>query len=315
MRTPVRLGAYAAGLALVFVSAWGVGALVGPSAGTGQDAAGHDGAAQEVTGHDGADDGHGGRTEGGEPATVALPDGLQVARHGYRLVPVTRELATSEPGEFAFRILGPDGTALTRYTPTHERDLHLIVVRRDLSGFQHLHPAMRADGTWNTPLRVEAPGQYRVFADFQPAGRADGLTLGVDLPAPGLYQPATLPAPAPTATVDGYTVGLSGDLVPGTVSRLTVRISRDGAPVTDLQPYLAAYGHLVALRDGDLAYLHVHPDGVPGDGRTRSGPDLTFHVEVPSTGTYRLYLDFRHGDTVRTAEFTAVAGGAGHGDN
>ena len=103
---------------------------------------------------------------------------------------------------------------------------------------------------------------------------------------------------------------LAGDLVPGTSSALTLRVSRDGTPVSDLQPYLGAYGHLVALRDGDLANLHVHPDGAPGDGRTVAGPDITFHAQVPSAGTYRLYLDFQHNGTVRTAEFTAVAGDA-----
>ncbi|MEV6492826.1 hypothetical protein AB0M20_30025 [Actinoplanes sp. NPDC051633] len=71
-------------------------------------------------------------------------------------------------------------------------------------------------------------------------------------------------------------------------------MSKDGKPVTDLQPYLGAYGHLVALRHGDLAYLHVHPDGTPGDGRTAAGPGIIFHADVPSAGAYRLYLDFQH---------------------
>ena len=66
----------------------------------------------------------------------------------------------------------------------------------------------------------------------------------------------------------------------------------------------------MALRQGDLAYLHVHPDGTPGDGRTRPGPAVTFPAEVPSAGSYRLYLDFRHGGAVHTAEFTVVAGDA-----
>ncbi|MEU7865015.1 hypothetical protein AB0B91_65845, partial [Nonomuraea sp. NPDC049141] len=69
-----------------------------------------------------------------------------------------------------------------------------------------------------------------------------------------------------------------------------------------------AYGHLVALRQGDLAYLHVHPHGEPGDGRTRPGPEVSFSAEMPSAGAYRLYLDFKHGGVVRTAEFTVVAG-------
>jgi hypothetical protein len=75
-------------------------------------------------------------------------------------------------------------------------------------------------------------------------------------------------------------------------------------PVTDLQPYLGAYGHLVALRSGDLAYLHVHPDGTPEDGSTRPGPDVVFYAAVPSAGTYHLYLDFKHQGVVRTAAFT-----------
>ena len=107
--------------------------------------------------------------------------------------------------------------------------------------------------------------------------------------------------------MDGYTVTLDGDLVPGEESELTLSVSRDGRPVTDLQPYLAAYGHLVVLRDGDLAYLHVHPAGEPGDGTTEPGPTVTFASTAPSAGTYRLYLDFQHGDAVHTAAFTVEA--------
>jgi hypothetical protein len=195
---------------------------------------------------------------------------------------------------FSFRILGPDGSPVTRYTANHERDLHLIVARRDLSGFQHVHPTVAADGTWSTALAVAAPGQYRVIADFQPVGRTSGtLALGVDLPSAGDCQPVALPPPARTATVDGYTVELAGDLVAGRASTLTAKVGRDGQEVTDLQPYLGALGHLVALRDDDLAYLHVHP----GDG-------VRFHAEVPSAGSYRLYLEFQHAGAVHRAEFT-----------
>ena len=87
-------------------------------------------------------------------------------------------------------------------------------------------------------------------------------------------------------------------------------MSQDGKPVTDLQPYLGAYGHLVALRAGDLAYLHVHPDGTPGDGKTKPGPEVVFYAAVPSDGTYHLYLDFKHDGVVRTAAFTVRTGKA-----
>jgi hypothetical protein len=145
------------------------------------------------------------------------------------------------------------------------------------------------------------------------------MTLGADLSVAGNYQPAAY-APSRTAQVDGYTVELAGDLTAGKTSPLTLTVSRAGVPVTDLQPYLGAYGHLVALRAGDLAYLHVHPDGEPGDGVTEPGPGVVFYAAVPSEGRYHLYLDFKHRGVVRTAAFTLDAGrsrgsgGSGHDD-
>ncbi|GAA3933894.1 hypothetical protein [Actinoplanes auranticolor] len=295
MGTPLKLGSFALALAVVFSAAFGLGNLAGPTADAATDTGTH------------ADAGHG-STTAESSAGEHVPAGLQITEDGYRLQPVSPALAVGKPQPFAFRIIGPTGEPLTGYTTAHDKDLHLIVVRRDLSGFQHVHPTLAADGTWSIPLAIPAPGQYRVFADFRPAGHARGLTLGADVPAPGDYRPRPLPAAARTATVDGYTVTLGGDLVPGASSKLTLSVAKGGTPVTDLQPYLGAYGHLVALRDGDLAYLHVHPDGAPGDGRTAAGPQVTFYAEVPSSGSYRLYLDFQHAGTVRTAEFTAVAG-------
>jgi hypothetical protein len=289
MNTPAKLSVFALGLAAVFGVALGAGRLAGPvRAGT---AAAH-GDAHGDAGHTG----HGTTTSTGVPA------GLQVSERGYTLTRVP-----GAAGEFAFRILGPNGRPVTAFDTEHDKRMHLIVVRRDLSGFRHVHPVMAADGTWRIASPMSGPGTYRVFADFKPAGGGP-LTLGIDAAVAGDTAPRPLPAPVTTAVTDGYTVTLDGRLDAGRSSELTLSVARDGQPVTDLQPYLAAYGHLVALRAGDLAYLHVHPSGAPGDGTTAPGPAITFHAEVPSAGTYRLYLDFRHGGTVHTAEFTVVAG-------
>ncbi len=191
---------------------------------------------------------------------------------------------------------------MTRFRTSHDKQLHLIVVRRDLTGFQHLHPRLGPDGTWRTPLTLAGAGDWRVFADFLPEGRDRQVILGADLAVGGDYRPAPLPQPAATAGVDGYTVAVDVHLTAGRTSRLTLTVSRDGAPVTDLQPYLGAYGHLVALRAGDLGYLHVHPTRAAG-----AGPAIGFDVEVPTAGAYRLLLDFQHDGVVRTAAFTATA--------
>jgi hypothetical protein len=317
-----RTAAFGAGVAVAFGVAFGVGhaadlgiprADAGVTGTSGSHGAAH-GAGGTPDAHTGHEDAAGAGVGGAGAAADALPGGLQVAQGGYRLVLDHTSTTASRRTPLSFRVIGPDDQPVRSYTRTHDKDLHLIVVRRDLTGFQHVHPRLDAEGSWRTDVDL-TPGSWRVLADFDPAGDGAPMTLGADLHVAGSFVPQPVPEPRSTTTVDGYAVTLRGSLSPGADSRLTLTVSRDGRPVTDLQPYLAAYGHLVALRQGDLAYLHVHPDGEPGDGRTEAGPDIVFHTTAPSTGTYRLFLDFKHDDTVRTAEFTVTAGkeAPGHG--
>jgi len=222
----------------------------------------------------------------------------------------TFSLADSEvnPGRqvpVAFTINGPDGAPVTAYDEAHGKQLHLIAVRHDFRGFQHVHPVLGVAGVWSIDLDLD-PDRWRLFADFAATG-AEPVTLAADLSVTGTVSPHAPPPESRTSEIDGYTVGLAGDLVPGTHASLTLNVSRGGREDVDLQPYLGAYGHLVALRADDLAYLHVHPDGAPGDGITPAGPNIVFHAAAPSAGTYHLYLDFRHGGVVRTAWFTVTA--------
>ncbi|MEV0702265.1 hypothetical protein AB0I53_30720 [Saccharopolyspora sp. NPDC050389] len=239
-------------------------------------------------------------------AAGGVPQGLQITKDGYTFAPETARLTVGEGVDYRFRILGPDGAALTSLVEVHDKKIHLIVVRRDLTWFRHVHPVELGGGVWSVPLEFADAGEYRVFVDFQPEG-GPGLTLGADLAVAGDYRPRPVPEIAAVSVVDDYEVELGGELIAGQANPLTLVVRRDGVPVTDLQPYLGAYGHLVALRLGDLAYLHVHPDGFPEDGVTRPGPEVAFHADVPGPGTYRLFLDFKHAGTVRTAQFTAVA--------
>ncbi|NKQ53986.1 DUF748 domain-containing protein [Amycolatopsis sp. K13G38] len=293
MNTAGKLSAYGVALALIAGGGWAVGTAAGP-------------VAAEPPAHSAEADTHGEGAGGGHAAPADEPDGLASSRGGYTFTPLRTTVTT---GEFAFSITGPDGRPVTAFDVEHEKRMHLIVVRRDTSGFQHVHPRMAPDGTWTVPLTPARAGSYRAFADFTPTG-GEATTLGVDLAVPGDFRPESH-APSRVAEVEGYQVRLDGELVPGQASKVTLTVRENGADVTDLQPYLGAYGHLVALREGDLAYLHVHPDGAPGDGRTRPGPAVTFYAEVPSAGVYRLFLDFQHEGKVRTAEFTVPTEGAG----
>jgi hypothetical protein len=299
LRPATTLALYAGCLAAVLVAALGVGRAVGPVVdGTATTASSHDETGGgDMTGHD----------ESSHDAGGALP-GLAVSDAGYtlRLGAVTAPAGPSVP--LSFVVDRVDGSPLTSYVETHTKELHLVVVRRDLTTFQHVHPTRAADGTWSVPLDLTAPGTYRILADFQPRGLGRPLTLGADLAVDGDVTTAPLPAPVATADAgDGHTVTLSGTPRAGLESELRMTVARDGREVTDLQPYLGAFGHLVALRTGDLAYLHVHPAGDHdvSDGST-GGPDIAFMTTFPTPGTYRLFLDVKVGGAVRTAAFTVA---------
>jgi hypothetical protein len=291
-----RSTAYVAALAAIFGGALAVGSAVGDG-GDDPRPADHDAAGNGMVGmtSDQAHDEHGAAKSTGSDATAA--HGLGVAENGLRLVaPATARAGVRE--RFAFRIVDGHGETVRDFETEHTKRLHLIAVRRDLTGFQHLHPRQDADGSWSTDLELPDAGAYRVFADFRPAG-GTATTLASDVLVGGTSAPRALPAPATAVQVDGYDVSLRTDsATAGREATLTYTISRDGRPVA-VEPYLGASGHLVALRAGDLAYLHVHPlDGGADAGR------IAFAATYPSAGSYRLFLQFRHEGRVHTAALT-----------
>jgi hypothetical protein len=227
--------------------------------------------------------------------------GLAVAEAGLRVEVDRPELRRGRAERIAFRIVRANGEAVRDVDVTHEKRMHLIVVRRDLTGFQHLHPELGSDGTWTTRATLAAAGSYRLFADFSHDGEA--TTLATDLRVDGPADLRPLPAPAPTAQSDGgYDVRLdSAGIRAGTGSDLRFSITRDGATV-HTEPYLGAGGHLVALREGDLAFLHVHPTG-HGDEQGHDDA-VGFEATFPTAGRYRLFLQFQHEGKVQTVAFT-----------
>ncbi len=221
---------------------------------------------------------------------------------GFTLALLTPSLPADIDADFQFRVLGPDGQAVTQFEIRHERPLHLILVSRDLNLFSHVHPSLGSDGTWQLTLDPLPVGPYRAYADCQPV---DGpvLALGADF---AVARP--LPPPSPTQTVEGYEVALDGMPAAGGMAMLTMTVRHSGQPVTDLESYLGALGHLVAIAAADLSYLHVHAMDMPvGPGQ------VMFHIVFPAAGAYRLFFQFQHGGLVRTAAFTVEVTGSGGG--
>jgi hypothetical protein len=290
-----RLAAYAAGLTLLGGGAAAVGAATDPTPPFQDCLAVAAGDAGLRSG-----DAMGGGQDG-EPMIPAVPgaDGRAATLAGLRLAPQTQALASGATTTWRFRIAGCDGRAVRDFEPENGKLLHLIVVRSDLTRYQHLHPRLGRDGTFAIDIATARPGRYRAIADFVVDGRK--YVLGTTLVAPGRSAAKALPRPDQHARTGGYDVELQrpAAMAAGEEAQLTFRITRRGRPVAGLQPYLGAFGHLVALHAPDLAYSHVHPRG-----EDRRAGLITFDTEFPTRGTYRLFLQFRTAGRVHTAAFT-----------
>jgi hypothetical protein len=239
---------------------------------------------------------HPGKTEKPAMGGMDAPQpvrGLAVSENGLTLQLARRTAPQGSPFALAFRIVDRGGRTVRDFDLEHTKRMHLIVVRRDMTGFQHLHPSESADGTWSLPVTLPEAGSYRVFADFSVANKP--YTLADDITVDGSVRSQPLPAPTDAVAVDGLRVALSeGAAKAGRESELAFTVTRAGKPVA-IQDYLGAKGHLVALRQGDLAFLHVHPD----ENRLR------FMATFPTAGTYRLFLQFKTADgRLHTAAFT-----------
>lgn len=304
MKAPARLGLYGLGLVAVFaVSGFTANAVI-PD----QTVQAWTQETEDNAHHEEGDTRSGDEHAGHDAGTASL--GLGIEQDGYELSAVTAPTEAGADGELSLTITGPDGRPVTDFEPEHEKELHLIAVRADGQHFEHVHPEMDAEGTWSIPWQWEAAGSYRVFADFVPADTGEGITLSTSVQVPGDYETVAA-EPVTETTVDGYDVAVEGDLVAGEASELTMTVSRDGQPVTELEPYLGAFGHLVALRDGDLAYLHVHPHGDAPEAGETSGPEIVFEATAPTEGRYLLFLDFQTGGQVHTAPLVLDTTGDG----
>jgi hypothetical protein len=120
-----------------------------------------------------------------------------------------------------------------------------------------------------------------------------------------LQQPpqAALAAARPQATAGPFVVSREGTPAVGVTTPMIFRVNRTGASGPGpLERYLGAYGHLVVVREGDLGYVHVHPEPQLVDGAVK------FWLAAPGAGRYRAFVDFQVAEQTHTAEYTMDIG-------
>jgi hypothetical protein len=244
---------------------------------------------------------HGAAPPAGASTTPEV-GGLSLSSVGLTMVPALTTFPAGRAQRLSFKITGAGGAPVTTFAVVHDKPLHLVVIRRDLSGYQHLHPTMAVDGTWTVDLALGAPGSYRAIADFSAVvgGRPVATTLGTDLTVGGTYAPVALPAPVRQVTTDTFTVSYGGTPRTGSTQPIMVAVAGPGGRPAALEPYLGTFGHLVVIRQGDVGYVHVHPEPRLVDGKVK------FWLAAPGPGTYRMFFDFQVAGNVHTAAWTTT---------
>jgi hypothetical protein len=199
----------------------------------------------------------------------------------------------------------PDGgDVVTSFIDVHERPFHLFIISRDLERFAHVHPTLASDGTFELDHPL-APGVYLLVADFLPSGGTSQLVHRM-VTTPGYAGPLFSTAPAlpslPNEQVAGGLRIRMDARSPGPRRAASIRFdvadSSTGQPVTDLEPYLGAPGHLL-IADNELTVaIHGHPEGV-----ATAGPMVAFSPVLPVSGRYKLWVQFQRKGEVVTAPF------------
>ena len=247
------------------------------------------------------------------PAKPAAPSGPQPT-----LAIGAPETKPGAPATFTFQVF-QNGAALKEFKITHEKLLHLIIVREDLEHYQHLHPALDEEsGTFTQEIAFPEPGPYVFFADLHPEGR-DPAVLRASYTVPGDYTARGQAADDAPKRAGAYTVEptVASPLPAGIDLMLVYEITKGGRPISDLQNYLGAKGHAVILKEKSLDYVHVHPtdEGAGHGGTITAEPgQVLFATKFPSPGRYKVFTQFRpEGELVTVAhvfDVTAAPEGA-----
>jgi Cu+-exporting ATPase len=248
------------------------------------------------------------------PPTEAAEAGLDVQLHvpdGTVAGVPTRVTATVVDAE--------TGEPVEDLTRSHQAWMHMIATREDLGTFTHDHPEPTGQpGELAVDVTFPTPGTYIVNTELRQRGEmADVHQRQLVTVAGAAPAPVVLSDGPREVEVDGVRVELGGEARVGGPSDLHFELAdaRTGRPLDDLQPFLAAAGHVVVMKADGTTFAHEHAEVEDERGRPvfampgqEFGPELDVHAEFETPGVYQLWGQFRLADgDVLTVPFTVEA--------
>ncbi|MFM7322447.1 MAG: FixH family protein [Armatimonadota bacterium] len=242
--------------------------------------------------------------------------GRKPAPPPYRVeVETVGEARAGEPVDLVFRIRETKTKAVvSQFDVAHTKLFHLLMTSTDLAWFAHEHPEASDGGVFRHRRVFPHGGTFRIFADVAPRGAGSQIlstTVRVSGPAP---KPVA-PTPGDVRnTVDGISARVGGTANPpiGKSVPITFVLTRaeDGRPVTDLEQYLGAYGHLMIIHEDGATVVHSHPaEDEAGLALSRSGT-VVFNARFPKPGIYKAWGQFQRAGAVVTIPFVFRVGAA-----
>lgn len=208
----------------------------------------------------------------------------------------------------------------------HDRYLHVVIISRDMRHFAHVHPEDQEGfnassitrGVFDLEHEFPAPGEYIVAIDYANKLKHESRQFHVTVPGETTGNTALYESPQ---TVGGYTVSLDHALaLAGENTALRFTVEKNGAPVTDLRPYLAAAMHVAVVKNDLAEFIHahgeIHPPGYvpPATQQTthihtpppqKFGPNVEAHVTFSTSGEYTVFAEFADASgTIVRAPFT-----------
>ena len=211
-----------------------------------------------------------------------------------------------------------NGNKVKLFNKVYDKLIHLIIVDSSLSYFTHIHPDFKDDSFIITTSFPKA-GIYHLYIDFQPFGAIEqqmGFSIQVgDVTTPMLSNDQ--PDKNLTKVFGNFEVTLSypqplkaSQMAIGEqIISYTLKDAKTKKPVTNLKPYLAAFGHMVMINESSFDYLHVHPADlrVPQPDEN-GGPKVTFMplgLYGPiRPGIYKIFTQFNPNGSLLLTEFT-----------
>lgn len=247
--------------------------------------------------------------EGSHQAGHQKPGGDEHAGHsgghGNAMLMVQTDpasVAAGKPTTLKLMIHDAGGAVVKDLDVVHEQKVHLIIVRDGLDQFAHVHPAVDAAGNFTVTFTFPTGGTYRLYADHQPAGGKQA-TATAELKVAGEAPPAPSLMPDVPGKVKGD--GLDAQVAIDSAKAggaATVRFELTdaaGKPLTGLQPYMGAMGHLVVLSNDGKQYVHAHP----AEDTPASRNVVTFQAHFTKAGLYKGWGQFRWKEQVRVVPF------------